>query len=500
MVLSASSEPRVLFFGILGFRYTLRSTLFLGVCLGALFGCGAQDSLQRQHVRDLGHFEFREPSQAMTGIMVGAPHGYADPDSLDYARWISDRTGAGIVTAFGFNAKRLSVTQPVIVRSISYGRPQGDPVRRGGIYPEFKELLQRTAGGELKFYLGVRFSPEGSDVNRIEIASSGFTFEELEVLKALYSRTRDQALGEALTPKVAMAIDYLDKISWSAAGIKHHGVLMRAERGISLRLPRILSPAGMKEIYREILSRWVNDVVGIVRKNPSSLARIEVKLMKHGRLERIPSRNKQTGVVIAAPHGTFDEYTAETVKKISYGTGLPAVIAKGFTPTEGKGWRINVNRPTEKSYPAGEFEIDTERASKVYNHFKQAVLAAAQGDLALYIEVHQNGRERNIEVATVGLSKEQALIIKDKYRQIRDHALRRNPSIETVELRIEPLDSIAIGAWAAKARGILSLPERSLHFELPARRILWPSTAREIYTQILIALVEESAALLAKGQ
>ena len=53
-------------------------------------------------------------------------------------------------------------------------------------------------------------------------------------------------------------------------------------------------------------------------------------------------------------------------KQISQQTGLAAVIAKGFTPTECAGWRINVNRPTERRYPAGEIEIDSKRAKEVY--------------------------------------------------------------------------------------------------------------------------------------
>jgi hypothetical protein len=34
-------------------------------------------------------------------------------------------------------------------------------------------------------------------------------------------------------------------------------------------------------------------------------------------------------------------------------------------------------------------------------------------------------------------------------------------------LFIEPLDAIEIGAWPAKASGILTVAKKSLHFELP---------------------------------
>jgi len=65
------------------------------------------------------------------------------------------------------------------------------------------------------------------------------------------------------------------------------------------------------------------------------------------------------------------------------------VISSGFTPTEAGGWRINVNRPTEKSYLAPEFEIQSERAQNAYSTYKNLVLKAARGELALYFDTHQ---------------------------------------------------------------------------------------------------------------
>lgn len=481
------------------FLFRLRLTLIISFTVYGFVGCSLEHHLQREGIGDLGYFEFRKPRTAMTGIVIGAAHGRTDPESIEYAKWISDQTGAGIVTAFGFKAKRLAVAQP-LVRFISYGTLSEGPMRRGSIYPEFKKLLQQTAQRRLKFYVGIRFSPQASNVSRIETATGGFTFEELQALKRSYLEIRDGMLRDTRIPRVAMAIDPLDTISWPISGVKHHGVLMNAERGLSLRLPQTLSTLGTKELYREILSRWVFQIIRMVRENPSKLPRLTVKLMDYGRLERIPSRKQRTGIVVGAPHGTFDEYTAEIANEICFRTGLPAVIAKGFTPTEGSGWRINVNRPTERRYPSGEIEIETERASEVYREFRQAVLTSAEGSLRLYIDIHQNGRQQNIEVATVGISKEQALTIKKEYHQVRDRVLRSNPDVEAVDLVIEPIDSVDIGAWAAKASGILSVAHRSLHFELPAYRVLRSSRSREAYTQILAALLERTADLTATSE
>ena len=160
------------------------------------------------------------------------------------------------------------------------------------------------------------------------------------------------------------------------------------------------------------------------------------------------------------------------------------------------GWRINVNRPTELRYPAGEIEIDSKRAKEVYQNFKHAVFNVSHGSLDLYIDLHQNGRQKNIEIATVGVTNDQAQFVKNTYRKIRDQILQNAPDVEAVELAIEPLDAIEIGAWGAKAEGILSVAKQSLHIELPAYRILGTANAREAYQSILAVLLDHSAEFL----
>ncbi len=220
-----------------------------------------------------------------------------------------------------------------------------------------------------------------------------------------------------------------------------------------------------------------------------------VRLLEQGKIETIPARLHFGGVVIGAPHGTFDEYTAEVVKRISFRTGIAAVIAKGFTPTETGGLRINVNRPTEK-YPGGEFEFTSSRARSVYDNFKEAVLQASEGGLDLYIDVHQNGRQKNVEVATVGISSNEARAIKKLYREIRGQTLEGLAAPAPVDLLIEPVDTIEIGAWPAKAQGILGEAKKSLHFELPLYGTLDNAQAREAYTRILGDLIYELPRLL----
>ena len=70
------------------------------------------------------------------------------------------------------------------------------------------------------------------------------------------------------------------------------------------------------------------------------------------------------------------------------------------------GARVNVNRPTEKRYPRDRVEAErrTERAEQIYERFRATVLKLAQGPLKLHFELHENGSERNLDVATYGIS------------------------------------------------------------------------------------------------
>ena len=203
----------------------------------------------------------------------------------------------------------------------------------------------------------------------------------------------------------------------------------------------------------------------------------------------IPSRKGITGVVIGAPHGTYDEYTAEIVEQLGYRTGLATVIARGFSPTEAGGWRINVNRPTERSYLTPDFEVSSSRSREIFTAFKQAAIDAAGGNLRIHFDVHQYGYDTTIQVATVGVDARQALRIKEAYQRIRDRQLIDTTGIDRVDMLIEPSDQIEIGAWPAKYRGILGVARQSLHFELPLHSALRSRESRELYIRVIAELV-----------
>jgi hypothetical protein len=460
--------------------------LFIGQL--SLSSCALQTDLQTQVIGDLGRFEFRPPSQSMEGAMISAPHGAEEPFAADYAKWISQRTGAGLAIAYGFHARRIFVSQPLISATLNLNSA-ADPVRRGSVYQEFKKLLLNVTNGNLNFYAGIRFAGSGVHANTMEVTATGFTIEEVKLLKDRFARLRDQALQNTAAPKIALAIDPVDRLSWQVFAVKHHGVLMGAEKGLSLKLPSSLATADAEKIYRDVLAAWVESARALAGQTNPPAPQMRVWRGQYGRIELISSRKNIRGIVVGAPHGSFDKFTAELVKQIAYGTGQAAVIAEGFSPTEtGGGWRINVNRPSENRYPTGDLERPTERARAVYEVFKESVNMAAQGPLNLYLDIHQTDGINEINVATVNVSKQQARMIKETYRALRDRLACDHPRIPQVDMSIEPVDEVEIGAWAAKTNGILSVAKRSLHFELPIAFALQTAGMRAFYTQVLTQL------------
>jgi hypothetical protein len=68
-----------------------------------------------------------------------------------------------------------------------------------------------------------------------------------------------------------------------------------------------------------------------------------------------------------------------------------------------------------------------------------------------------------------------------------------------VDLAIEPLDELEVGAWPAKETGILKLADKSLHFELPADGVMGSEEHRRVYSIVLMQLFRAVAGSLAKA-
>jgi hypothetical protein len=186
-----------------------------------------------------------------------------------------------------------------------------------------------------------------------------------------------------------------------------------------------------------------------------------------GELEYLPS---PTGVLIAAPHGTYDANTAPLAIAVARKLGAGYVVARRFTSD---GTRINVNRPTEGANLTCRREFRTTRAQEIYGLYSQTVSTAAQNrPLRLYVEIHGNSEPRTsqtIEIATTGISRNEARSVSDAYPDILGRTRKQMPAYPEIGLLVEPLNRVYFEAACAKSIGIFStdLLPHVMHFELP---------------------------------
>jgi hypothetical protein len=203
------------------------------------------------------------------------------------------------------------------------------------------------------------------------------------------------------------------------------------------------------------------------------------------------------GLVIGAPHGTSDRETDRIGLDLARRTGFGVVVATGHVQVRPGGRRLNVNRPTEGvvGAPASE-EVETPRAREAYEAYARRVREVAQGPLALYVEIHGNGRQGSngrIEIATVGVSLEEAWRLRTLLELIRDARLPAEGEPPRLEVLVEPLDRISLTASGAKQAGVLRLPRRAMHIELPRSARV---DHREAWTDVLAEFLVEAARLL----
>ena len=215
---------------------------------------------------------------------------------------------------------------------------------------------------------------------------------------------------------------------------------------------------------------------------------------------RFQVQKGRPGYVIAAPHGTTDTATDLIGLDLARRTGFSAVVATGFGKLDGQGRRYNVNRPTE-SVP-GEpprSERETEAARRVYEAFGRSVAEAAQGPLRVYVELHGNGHQETagrVEIATVGVSTEDAWRLKTLLELVRDAHLRGLAAAPKLEILVEPVDTLHYTASASKSGGVLGRSAQALHIELPK---VARTTYRDAYTAMLGDFLAQWAEVPAVG-
>ncbi len=214
----------------------------------------------------------------------------------------------------------------------------------------------------------------------------------------------------------------------------------------------------------------------------------------------LASQKGRPGLVIGAPHGRSDAGTDRISMELARRTGFGLVVAV-YADLDAGRRRLNVNRPTEGVQGASPSEeVSTEQARQVYDAYVARVKEVAQGPLTLYVELHGNGRSESagrIEIATAGVSREDAWRLKALLELTRDAHLQGKPELPRLDVLVEPLDRLYYTASAVKQVGILKLPQRAIHIELPrAAR----TRGREAYTDVLADFLSQAGHLLVAAE
>lgn len=199
-----------------------------------------------------------------------------------------------------------------------------------------------------------------------------------------------------------------------------------------------------------------------------------------------------TGVVAAAPHVSFDNWSEYFCNRVAKHFKIGWVVAKNFRDQDRHtipvaiGRHIHVNRPTESAGP-GRGEKVTARAQAVFEDYTRALAAAAgSGSVPVRVlfEFHSHHRTPYLEIATGGVTADMALDITEFYQR------RRAKHPELPELRIDPIHELRMTADLTKRMGSLQpkIADLAFHIEIPreARR---SDDLRAVMSRQLIELI-----------
>jgi hypothetical protein len=139
----------------------------------------------------------------------------------------------------GFKSKRVSVAQP-ISRTQSQPGPSESANRRS-VFREFKDIFRKICKGDVRLYVvELRLRRGKNEIQGIEVASSGFSFEETRIIEQFYVAAADHLGKRKTIATVSLSIDHSNQISMDTWGMRHHGVLMLAEKGLVVHIPEKL--------------------------------------------------------------------------------------------------------------------------------------------------------------------------------------------------------------------------------------------------------------------
>src|SRR3989339_67904 len=173
---------------------------------------------------------------------------------------------------------------------------------------------------------------------------------------------------------------------------------------------------------------------------------------------RIEIQNNESRYILSAPHGGFDLYTDVVAESVCREIKWSCIIASGY---RGEGEGPNVNRPTQ----GVKGETPSKEAQEVFEKYVAAITSLHHpSEILLYVEIHAQRANQNIEVAAVGFSSDELANLKKIMTSNIQQA-----GLTNTTMAVEMIDPIKYKATQAKKIGTLSMVKRALHLEVPSR-------------------------------
>jgi hypothetical protein len=186
-----------------------------------------------------------------------------------------------------------------------------------------------------------------------------------------------------------------------------------------------------------------------------------------GRFEHVVGK---PGFVVGVPHGTADSGTLEAGHILCKRLGAGGVFVTGFWDPKTR-QRINVNRDSEELIgPNSEVlrQWASPRAVAANARYTELVKETAQGPIKAFYELHSNHRKDvadSIEVSTLGVSRSDAMRLKDAFLAARD---RLASDVPRVTMHVSPVDKVTFPNYA-NASSISKLSAKGCAIEHPGR-------------------------------
>jgi hypothetical protein len=202
------------------------------------------------------------------GRVIGAPHGTTDLATDRVAEDLARLTGWGLVVARGFSldgpGRRLNVNRPTEGVASAAPALEGDSPEARRAYDAYRRHVATAAQGPLELYVEVHGNGRPESAGRIEIATVGVDRDGAWRLKTLLELVRDAHLrARPETARLAVLVEPLDALYYTASAAKAHGLLGTVRRGLHIELPRGARTAD-RETYTTLLADFLTQAAPLL--------------------------------------------------------------------------------------------------------------------------------------------------------------------------------------------------------------------------------------------